>query len=192
MTSQTPDMQAVLERLEKLERQFAALDEIVGGIIDAHMDQIGRKVDQAAAKNNTVQAEEFILRDSQGRLGACLCFLESGPALVLYDANRTGGATLCLQKEAAALHLSSPTCTEKAILRATSDGPALSLSDKEGFTVLMGSLHMLARQALEVRGVAKSQQFPQAIVVMQGDKSIWSAPPPPNRQSLFSRLFHWH
>jgi len=179
MTPQTPDMQAIIEQLEKLERQVTDLGEIVGTAVKCLTGKLPL---------GKIQAQEFNLIDSQGRLGGCLCFLESGPALVLYDTNQKGRAVLRLTNEAAELHLNSSVGTEQVYLKAGPDGPALSLSDKEGFRVVIGSLNMLARQALESLGVDKSQQPPWAIMVMQGDKVIWSAPPTPKRQSLLSRL----
>jgi len=57
-------MQGMLERLETLETQVATLSEVVGGIVDVQLHEIGRKVDQAAAKSGTIEAEGFVLRRS--------------------------------------------------------------------------------------------------------------------------------
>ncbi len=182
MPSEMPNSQVIIERLEKLERQVTALGEVVGMAVKGLTGE---------APLGKVQAEEFILIDSKGRLGGCLCFLDSGPALVLYDTNREGVAALRLEEQGAALHLRSSTGAERAVLKAGPDGPVVYLSDKESFSVSIGSLNMLARESLESLGVDKSKDFPRAIIVMQGDKVIWNAPPTPKRQSLLSRLFHF-
>lgn len=180
MTPQTPDMQAIIERLDKLERQITDLGEIVGMAVACVTGK---------ASLGKVQAQEFNLVDSKGRLGGCFCFLQSGPALVLYDTNQKGRAVLRLTNEGTELHLNSPVDTENAILRAGPDGSVLGLTDKEGFSVSIGSVGMMVRQGLEALGFEKSQQFPRAIMVMQGDRFIWGAPPIPKPQSLLSRLF---
>lgn len=180
MTPQTPDMQAIIEQLEKLKRQVTDLGEIVGMAV---------KCLTGEAPLGKVQAQEFNLIDSKGRLAGCLCFLESGPALVLYDTNQKGRAVLRLANEGADLHLGSSVDTENAILKAGPDGSALYLSDKEGLSVSIGSINMITRQRLEALGIDKSQQHPLAIMVRQGEKVIWNAPPTPKRQNLLSRIF---
>jgi hypothetical protein len=78
MTSQTPDMQAVLERLEKLERAFAAMA-------------------QECASFRAVEANVFVLKDSEGRVRATLGMQEAVPeARLEWEESREARAVLTL------------------------------------------------------------------------------------------------
>src|SRR5579862_7166664 len=65
MTSQTPDLQTILERLEQLERQNRRLKQVgaVGFLTLAALAAMG----QAAPKSRIVKAEQFVLQDRQSR-----------------------------------------------------------------------------------------------------------------------------
>jgi hypothetical protein len=66
MTSQTPDMQAVLERLERLERQNRRLKGL--GLLTLVTVGALLLMGQAAPKSHTVDAEDFQLKDASGKL----------------------------------------------------------------------------------------------------------------------------
>ncbi len=191
MLAEPLDEKGIVERIEKLERLVQGLGEIVGGLVDQAGNELARKIDKVPTKLGMVVAEEFVLKNHEGRLGATLGFLESGPALVLYDADREGRTVLGIQKDKAILSLEGPAQAEKAGLMVGLQGPQLMLSDKEGLAVLMGSINRLAREHPLLRGIPESQQPLQAIMVMQGSNALWGAPPSGKRFPRLVRLFKW-
>ena len=67
MNSQTPDMQAVLERLDSLERQNRRLKR-VGVLALAFVGALALM--GQASRPKTLEAEQFVIRDHQGRVRA--------------------------------------------------------------------------------------------------------------------------
>jgi hypothetical protein len=94
MASQTPDTQAVLERLEKLERQNRRFK--LAGVVA--LIALGALVlmGQTQPEGRTIRAGEFDLVDASGRVRAKLGLDDKGksPALDLYDAHGFAVATL--------------------------------------------------------------------------------------------------
>ncbi len=70
MTSQTPDLATVVERLEKVERQNRRLRLI--GVAILVLAVGGLLMGQALPRQRTVIAEEFILKDANGKGRASL------------------------------------------------------------------------------------------------------------------------
>jgi hypothetical protein len=95
LAMQTPVIQAVLERLEKLERQNRKLKRagVLALLVVGSLVLMG----QAAPKSRTVEGEKFVLRDGRGRVRAKLdTDVDSSPALKLSDANGNLRAMLSL------------------------------------------------------------------------------------------------
>ncbi len=65
MIMQTPDMQAILERLDRLEKQNRRLKRL--GVTSLLIVAALALTGQARPKARTVEAERFVLRDGQGR-----------------------------------------------------------------------------------------------------------------------------
>lgn len=92
MTLETPDLQAIAERLERLEKQnrrfkHAAILLLVVASAILLMGQ--------AAPKQTVEANRFLLRDSYGKIRAELGFLQGQvPSLRVFDATGEEGAAL--------------------------------------------------------------------------------------------------
>jgi hypothetical protein len=84
MTSQTQDMQAVLERLEKLERQNWRLKQ-VGLLIVGLLALIFLTAQSPRTK--VLEANSFVLRDANGKTRATLDFWDNGfyPCLTFFD-----------------------------------------------------------------------------------------------------------
>jgi hypothetical protein len=179
VAADTPTLQDITERLERLEKKVAALGEVVG---------MGVQGLTGEAVLGRIQAEEFVMKDAKGRMRGAMSVMNDAPTIALYEAEGEGRVILRIEKEGAALYLGGKDGRHLAAMKVESGGATLSVSDNEDFCVLIGHLDRISREKMKALRVSPSP-FPQAIIVMQGNKAIWSAPPPPARKGLFSRLF---
>ena len=83
MASHTPDLQAVLEPLEKLERQNRRLKR--AGLLALTAVGALLLMGQATPKSRTIEAEKFVLKDSAGKTRAVLSMILDEPGLAIYD-----------------------------------------------------------------------------------------------------------
>ena len=145
MSSPTPDWTAVVARLEKLERQNRRMKQAgaVALILAAAVLLMGQ-----APATRTVEANEFVLKDSSGTVRGRFSTYEQNTHLWLYDANgksrmwlHVGGlvlwdndgktrAALSMNEEETILDLVG-TNGSGAHLGIDVDGPGLILSDKD-------------------------------------------------------------
>ncbi len=84
--------QAVVERLEKLEKQNRRLR--AGGAVFMLAVASLILMGQAPSQSKTIEAQEFILRDGNHKARAKLSLVEGTPMLSLYDANENVRARL--------------------------------------------------------------------------------------------------
>lgn len=87
MTQKTPDFQALVGRLEKVERQNQGLKRAVAAL--AVLGVAVLVIGAAQPKIRTVEAEAFILRDADGQQRAKLVAPSGYPGFILYDQNGT-------------------------------------------------------------------------------------------------------
>jgi hypothetical protein len=143
MTAQTPDMQAVLERLEKLERQNRRLKRV--GLLVLVAVSAVVLMGQAAPKNHTVEAEEFVVKDSSGKRRASFGMVAKDIAsLLVYESGgriTTLGPTGLVVVDSTGSQLvelvagddgSSLTLGRAVRLGASKGSPGLSLYDETG------------------------------------------------------------
>ena len=79
-----PETQAVIHRLEKLERQIRFWRR--GALVTFALVGVVFLMGQAAPKPTTVEARELILRDENGKARMTLRVTKHGPILGLFDA----------------------------------------------------------------------------------------------------------
>ena len=83
MTAQTPDLAAVVARLDKMERQNRRLK--LAGLVLLVLAAAGLLMGQALPKR-IIEAEKFLVKDRQGKVRAKLEVGEHDtPSLFLYD-----------------------------------------------------------------------------------------------------------
>ncbi len=192
MTWETSDMQAVFERLKKLERHNRRLKGagllslvLVSGIV---------LMGQATPKSRTVEANEFILSDSNGRRRAILSLVGEAAALALSDekgitrallvvdkngasfnladANKTLRTSLALGKDGQFLILRDADGGVRATISVGENGPLFSISDKDGFRAELGSTSLVTPSTGETHKTSAA-----SIVMFNKDgKVIWRAP----------------
>jgi hypothetical protein len=111
MKSELVDMQGILERLQNLERQNQRLRRALAFAVILVCSFACLAM--AAKRARSVQANEFVLKDSDGTTRAALRMGSTGPRLLFYDEN--GEAV-------------------RALMGVLGSGPALGLYDKGGKT----------------------------------------------------------
>jgi hypothetical protein len=153
MTTQTPDMQAVLERLEKLERQNRRLRKIVEAILLvlvalAFMGQTG-------GAPGVVSAHKFILVDPEKNTRAELALLGGGPVLRFF-APTGGGVRAAISANGYTIFANNNTGVNRLSLSLS----GLYFADEAGTTtILLGGANkrvLLARES----GAAESSAEP--------------------------------
>ncbi|HSB69691.1 MAG TPA: hypothetical protein VLT62_10190 [Candidatus Methylomirabilis sp.] len=133
MTAQTPDLAAVVTRLERVERQNRRMR--VGGIMVLLVASVGLLMGQAMPKATTVEAEAFVVRDSTGKQRVALHLApDGGAALSFFDPAGMGRATLRVDREGSPdLTLLDQAAQNRAVLRVERSGaPRLILFDPAG------------------------------------------------------------
>jgi len=154
MTKQTPDLEAVLERLENVERQNRRMKRV--GLVTLVLLAAGFLVGQAQPKSQVVEAEQFIVRDARGQKRALLgldhptspghspvrigLYNENQSSAVMYLSDGFAGLTVTAEgaagaekraiqlfanpKEGTGLKVGASITTEAARLGADADGGA--------------------------------------------------------------------
>lgn len=129
MTSQTPDWQAVIDRLEKLENQNRRLKQIGAVVLVLAVSFL--LMGQAAPKK-TVEANEFVLKDASGRVRGQLLMRLLGPDLTLFDENGTPLAGLGASAYGPGLYLNDEKGKTRALLGDDAGGPGLRSTIRTG------------------------------------------------------------
>ena len=211
--SEAKEMGALLSRVERLEKQNRRLRQ--GAVVfllaivsiglmaqtrqtpSSSQRQKGRAPAPAAPAGPTaVEAQGFILKDSNGRVRAELGFMGSSPSLKFKDESGSALVTLALNSDAPGgpmLLLSDPQhhasvalsvlehagpqlslTGERADIQlhmaVAPDGTTLELSDKDGFTTSIGS------GVVPKNGQAKQTSAASIVLYGKQRKVLWSVP----------------
>lgn len=131
MTAESQTQETLLNRLEKLERENRGI-KILGSI--ALLGAAGALfLGLAAPPTKTVEAELFILRDTQGKARMMMSVGDEGPSLTLLDKNGKLRVNLGVDKDGPALDLLDAAENPRAQLMITDEkGPLLNLYDAKG------------------------------------------------------------
>jgi hypothetical protein len=195
MTSQLAEMQAVLEQLDKLEMQNRRLKWSQASLAALVLIGAVFLMGQSTSRSRTIEAERFNLLDSEGRTRAELLMVADGPALKLYDAQRslrvalsiyqntpsfglydpTGVARIGLTnrlEDGPSLWLGSASGQPQAQLDAIGERPRLYLEDKSGMAASFGDDTVRDFRT----GEAESTSAASIVLFGPGRKAIWRAP----------------
>jgi hypothetical protein len=122
------DMATLQQRVDSLEMANRRLR--IGGLIALVLLGIGCTLAQRSPR--TLEADRFILRDAKGDIRGGLTVGPNGPALELYDSNRTLRLTLSISKGIPGLTLKDANGTGTVVLADVPSGPGLVLYDRAG------------------------------------------------------------
>jgi hypothetical protein len=142
MTSQTPDLAAVVERMEKLERELRVekrrnrwLLVVVGlaavGVVLAWT--LANTTPTAQAQGaKVIRANQFVLEDENGMIRATLIASKDGPGLAMFDQNGKNRVQLDMDKDGPALVMRDENGKNRIGLAATTEGPSVTMFDQNG------------------------------------------------------------
>ncbi len=156
MISQEPDWQAVVGRLERVERANRRWSRL--GLLMLAGSAAALLMGQAVPGRRDLEAQSFVLLDSTGHAQARLAMVAGGPALQLFDASGQGRAGLSVRQDGTAvlslsdgsgkggatlvagatqdtaLLLRDPAGQVRATLGIDGQGVALALTDRKGIS----------------------------------------------------------
>ena len=173
MTSQTPDIQAVLQRLEKLERQNRRFKR-VGALA---LTGVGVLIfmSQAASDSHTVEAQRFIVKDAEGHVRAEFGLSGKAAGLTLYDQKGTTQARLEAGAGALSggqLELRDESGKAYSGLWAGFSGAMIYAHDQDGNEIFLGSLKTADSRSEKLRITGK----PTIVMMDKNERDIWRAP----------------
>jgi hypothetical protein len=191
MTSDIPDLQAILERIGNLEAQNRRLRR--GSIAIVVLLSTVILMGQAAPSPRVVEAQRFILKDSDGNVRGWMGTIGKGSELSLGNVNAQPMMRLIVSTDASDLHFfgsrksgmnlgldsGNPDISMmgaegngRAGIAFGKDGPALTLEDGTGFSTIIGTTHL-------EKGASTGDHHASAasIVLLDKDKKIiWQTP----------------
>lgn len=191
MISDAVELRAIIERLNRLERQNRRLKWGCFAVLGALSTII--VMGQAAPSPRIIEAQKFVLKDANGSIRGWLGVIGKGSELTLGNTNAQPMMGLMVSTDASDLHFfgshnsgmtlgvnsSDPSISMvggdgrgEAGITIAKDGPGLTLQDGKGFSTVVGSTQV------ESPGVGGLQNTSAASIVLFGKdrKVIWKAP----------------
>jgi len=184
MTAQTPDLAAVVARLEQVERDNRRLRRV--GVMLVLIVASGLLMGQAVPPRRTVEAERFLVRNAQGKIRAELGIFEKGVTrLRLLDTDGNARAILAVTDEGLPALAFVDRGQARLLVAADQDGTAgITLYDQAGkmwvaLTTLSQRAGLLVFDQAEKRRVllgAYRDGSPEAELTDQTGKVILRVP----------------
>jgi len=190
MAPEPQELDAVLVRLSRLEKQNRRL-KWMGVIALAAVSAIFL-TGQAAPAPRTVEAEKFVLKDSQGNVRGWMSTIGKGSELTLGNVNAQPMMRLVVSTDSSDLHLFggpksglnlsidsgnpdislvAPQGNGQARIAFGEHGPSFTLQDAEGFSTIVG-VATTEETANHMSGISGA-----SILLLDKDKKvIWQAP----------------
>jgi len=180
MTTDIPNLQSVLNRLETLEKQNRRLKQV--GMAALVLVSALVLMGQAAAKNRTVEANEFIVKGLDGRVRAWFGVDSHGCRLQMFDSQKRSLVSIGVRDMGGGwLTLDDPEHGNSAALRVDSGTPVggwaagslLVLHDSDGFEAMIGNNPALTSS---ITGERTATSAASVVLSDKDRKVIWRAP----------------
>jgi hypothetical protein len=191
MTSGTPNLTVILERISKLEKQNERLKKLTTAIL--LLVSAVLLLGQAQPSPRVLEAQKFVLKDGDGRIRGWMGTIGNGSELTLGNVNAQPMIRLIVSKDSSDLHFFGARKSgmnlgldsgdpDISIVGADGNGgaritfketgPSLKLEDAKGFSTIVGAAQ------LEKSNDRKSDQRTAASIVLldKANNVIWQTP----------------
>ncbi len=146
----TPELQALTQRLEDVERQVAHLEALAVEHSDADRTEAARTINaqtfivsdrrgvrraelsMVVPEGETEEQPWLGLFDADGNVRACLWIDEHGPHIALYYGNRKPAVVIDLSEDGPGMVLAGPNGQGRVNLSVWEDSPRITLTDANG------------------------------------------------------------
>jgi hypothetical protein len=191
MKSGTPDLQAILERINRLEEQNYRLRKLITAI--AVLLSVALLMGQAAPSPRVLEAQRFVLKDGDGNVRGWMGTIGKGSELTLGNANAQPMIRLIVSTDSSDLHFfgsrksgmnlgldsGSPDISMigaegngSAKIAFKELGPSFSLEDAKGSSTIIGATQLEKSANRKVSPASAA-----SIVLLDKDKNvIWQTP----------------
>ncbi len=170
MESGTSELTELVNRLEKLEKQNSKFKKI--GAVALILAASALLLMGQAPATRTVEANEFILKDADGRQRAKLSIGIAGPALTLDDENGRMRAWVGATPFGGFVSLSSGNQNARIILSSAKGRASLIVTDEDGFETTIGTTDLVTTATGETHKTSAA-----SVVLFDKDKKVlWKAP----------------
>jgi hypothetical protein len=191
MTSDIPDLNDILERIGKLEAQNRGLKR--GAVAILALFSAFIFIGQAAPSPRAVEAQRFILKDSDGNVRGWLGTIGKGSELSLGNVNAQPMMRLIVSTDSSDLHFFGSRKSgmnlgldsgnpDISLMGAEGNGgvrisfgengPALTLEDAKGFSTVLGS----AQLEKPANGGVRHKAAASIVLLDQNKNVIWQTP----------------
>lgn len=195
MTSDTRELQTIMQRLAQLERQNQRLKWTGVAIAAAFLAlwSVG-SISQASPATGVIEAQKVIFKDANGKVRGWIGVFGNGSELMLgndqaqpmmrllvssdasdlhFFGSQNGGMNLGVDSGAPSVSMVSAAANGAAGIEFAKGGPNLTLKDRAGFSTVIGAteLEPLAGAEANFRSAAS------IVLLDKNKKMIWQAPP---------------
>jgi hypothetical protein len=191
MTSNTPEMQEIVKRLNEVEAQNRRLKWIGLSLLTVLSAFV--LMGQAAPTPRVIEAQRFVLKDAKGNVRAWFGLLGQGSELTLGNINKEPKMALRVSEDASDLHFfggensgmnlgvdfGNPAIAMVgragrggAGFAFSTTGPSVTLKDGNGFSSVVGAAQWKTQPGEE----AKQSSAASVILFDKSGKIIWKAP----------------
>ena len=169
MPTETPDLENVLKRLEKLEKENRDL-KLAGvlALLFVVMVVVLGVIVERMKVPETVVARSFVLQDETGRVRATLG-IEGTAGLRLFRSGGEEGAALQLSETGGDLQIRGPRGSAISI---SADEPRLRMIDSQGFRAILGETEIVTPET----GQSAHTSAASLILFDKDGRGIWKAP----------------
>jgi hypothetical protein len=191
MKSEAPDMQAIVKRMDKLERQNRRLK--FGGFVILGALSAVVLMGQAAPAAKVIEAQKFVLKDADGNVRGWFGAYAAGSELILGNAkkqpqmrlmasedgsdlhffgSRNGGMTLSVNSGNPKIAIAGADGNGGVAIRFSEAGPSVTVNDRAGFSAVIGATQLKSQARSEARATSAA-----SVVLFDRDKNaIWQSP----------------
>lgn len=195
MTSDSPELQTIMQRLGQLEKQNRRLKRTGVAIVAAITVLWGAgSIGQASSATGVIETQRVVFKDAAGNVRGWIGVFGNGSELMLgndhaqpmmrllvssdasdlhFYGSRNSGMNLGVDSGDPAVSMVGAAANGGAKIEFAEGGPSLTLKDEAGFSTVVG-----AARLEPLAGSGSNQRSAASIVLLNKDKKvIWQAPP---------------